>query len=111
MKPTALPGGSKPNDFLFLYEAKLLGGLQAIGHSLSRYGAIVSLAGADLSSADLVAATLSGATLSEADLVQANLSGATLSYANLSQATLGTADLSSATSDPGYSELCYSERC
>lgn len=90
-----LNGSRKGALLQFLYEAKLLGGLQAIGHSLSRHGAIVSLAGADLS----------GANLSGADLVAANLSGANLSGANLSHATLSQSDLSQ--SDLSYATLSY----
>ena len=52
-----------------------------------------SLAGADLTGADLSEAIMSGVNLSGSDLFEADLCGADLSGANLSEADLSKADL------------------
>jgi len=93
----------------FLYEARLIGGIEASNLSegktttdaISRFNAVIDLVGANLAGADLRKAVLSGVVLRETDLHGASFSGtflegADLQGANLIEVGLQRADLSGA---------------
>jgi uncharacterized protein YjbI with pentapeptide repeats len=94
-----LDGRRKGLLLQFLYEAGLVGSLEAAGGAGKQ--AVVPLNGANLRGADLCGANLSGINLSRANLERSRLGGtflrgADLSGANLSQANLHGADLTGA---------------
>ena len=84
-----MDGQRKAAVVLFLYEARLLEGVED-------KRSIVWLEGADLSGADLRRASLPGAVLFDVDLTDADLTGAVLNEANLVSSSLRHAQLSRA---------------
>jgi uncharacterized protein YjbI with pentapeptide repeats len=77
----------------FLYEAKLIGGIQNPQTNSLHYLPIIDLDDADLSGASLFSADLHGVVMSFTNLQGANLSNAILSGASLYCADLRSADL------------------
>jgi hypothetical protein len=98
----ALPGGAGLQALTPSVEALAKEKVSMAGINLSGANLVVAdlsgaiLPGADLSGTNLYRANLSGADLSDANLYRANLSGADLSDANLKGADLRSADLSGA---------------
>jgi uncharacterized protein YjbI with pentapeptide repeats len=89
-----LDGARKATVLQFLYEARLIGGIEKFEPGKSEtMDAIVDLAGADLREAHLEMTYLGGVNLRMANLCGANLRKADLSMANLDVANLERASL------------------